>query len=350
MNIRQQDWQLPTLLANVDQVGDCQQGKVKMATGVGRNAMSGEHNVDESVETDASTDSINRRRFVKSLSAAGGASIFGGMSIGSASAKNSQSEPTLPGVPEADFELIDTDIKTGTEAQSLVDAVMEFSEMNDLVSHIEQDSNLTVDTSTSLKIDVHTSDEKFNAYDPALGIVPFGRDESTTQTLSGQSSQHDAGLLFVLTVVEQGTRGPVFTFGLTSKSKQSQESDGISTNSSDGYEITSHVLNEGTPVKAKQQTISAQQLGNPQPTPQGLIACSACQTFIDALLFAGGRVVGQYACVASCVAIFSVNLPATYGCAAICSTAFNVIAAVGAGAGGSVVCNELSDRSPINFC
>lgn len=313
--------------------------------------MSEEHNADEPSETDGSDNPINRRRFVKSLSAgAAGASIFSGVGIGGASAKSYQSEPTLSGTSEAGFEVIDTDLKTDQEAQTLVNSVTEKPEMSDLVDHIEQDSNLVADMSNGLKFDVRTGDNEVNKYEPALGIIPFGRDKDTTRTLPGQTLQDGAGLLFTLTVVEQGRRVPVATFGLTSKPSQASDYSGISTESKDSYGITSYVLDEGIPMKSNQQAVSTRQLNDSPVSTQGLIACSACTTLVGGVCAFGSRIVGMYGCVAACVAAFNVNFVAVYGCSSICSTLFNVIAAVGCGAGGTVICNELSERSPVKFC
>lgn len=75
MNIYPEGGQLLTQWVAAHRVGNYPRDKVKMGAGVGRTAMSEEHDANESDEMNGSNNPINRRRFVKGLGAAGVASI-----------------------------------------------------------------------------------------------------------------------------------------------------------------------------------------------------------------------------------------------------------------------------------
>lgn len=116
--------------------------------------------------------------------------------------------------------------------------------------------------------------------------------------------------------------------------------------------LTSYILNDGQPERAKTEVVGKSQVDSDGISTQISVICASCQTLVDAVCAGSSRVLGQYGCVAACSAAFGANFIAIFGCANICSTMFTAIAAVGCTAAGSVICKEMTDRTPgyITFC
>lgn len=128
MNIRPLGGHLPTQWVGAHWVGDYPPGKVKMGAGVGRTTMSEEHNTDEKSNDNDTSRSINRRRFVESLGAAGGVGLVGSSLIGQASAtpnietNGSESNNISTSKTSVNF----GDIRSSPKVQSIV------KELNDI--------------------------------------------------------------------------------------------------------------------------------------------------------------------------------------------------------------------------
>ncbi len=301
-------------------------------------------------------DAVNRRKVIKSIGVASGSFVTGSLGIGTAAA-NSGTTPS-----EGDIEIVDTEIKHDTSVSSLTgssttdetqisaDARIQQQKpkkvLKQLIDLMEQKSGLTAAKEkgtqkakkkketpyANVTVDFTTDNQNVNSYNPALDVIPFGNKKK-----NNSADQQGSGLLFVYTVVENGRRVPVGVLGLT----QTQTPDGNTS-------IRSYLIDEGEPVQANHIPTADED----SISTKGLWACSACTTLVGGVCDYGMVVVGQYACVGMCVAAFNANFVAAYGCASICSTMFSVIAAVGCAAGGTVVCQEMTERTPdnINFC
>ena len=92
-----------------------------MDAGVGRNAMSEEHSVDERAATKDDSTPVNRRRFMKALGVTGGAVALGSMSSTAATATSTKS---------TDESQVKSDDITGSEENRVVSEAISDSEVN----------------------------------------------------------------------------------------------------------------------------------------------------------------------------------------------------------------------------
>jgi|GEM_PF-4875839 len=126
--------------------------------------MSEEHTADEPFITDDSTDTVDRRRFIKALGVTGSATAFGVTGAGYTSAQAPQRQkPTIKQVDEA-------------EKDRLVRKTSNTKEINKIVEYLESEEDLLLDESG---IEAHT------VTDPSEPI-PTG--ESTDEVLARNSS------------------------------------------------------------------------------------------------------------------------------------------------------------------
>jgi len=294
-------------------------------------------------KNNTSSDGIERRNVLKAFgTTAGAASVYSGLSMDGLAAEGETTS-------DSEVEVVDATLESGASVSTVSSHSNLHAQTQKLVDFIEQDSGLTGVTDVDLTINVETNDEEFNSYDPAVDIVPFGNDKRNANQ-NGRSPRQGGGLLFVYTVVEDGERVPISTFGMTSMSVGARSRN--SSANADKRQVTSYALEDGEPVRAETQVVDELQSSNDDVTTQISVVCASCQTLVDSVCVGGARVLGQYGCTAACSAAFGANFIAIFGCASICSTMFTAISAVGCTAGGSVICSEMTDLTPsyITFC
>lgn len=289
-------------------------------------------------------DGIERRNVLKAFgTTAGAASVYSGLS---ANGLATEGKTTA----DSDIEVVDTTLESGASVSTVSSKSTLDSQTQKLVDFIEQDSGLTGVTDVNLSINVETNDEDFNSYDPAVDIIPFGNNKRDANQ-NGRSPRQGGGLLFVYTVVEDGGRVPVGTFGMTSMSVGARNQN--SSTKADKRQVTSYALKDGEPVRAETQVVEGLQSNNGDVSTQVIsVVCASCQALVDSVCVGGSRVLGKYGCTAACSAAFGANFIAIFGCASICSTMFTAISAVGCTAAGSAICKEMTDLTPsyITFC
>ena len=103
VNIYLPGWHLPTQWVGAHWVGDCPRGKVKTDARVGQNTMSEKNDTGGPRETGGQNDSINRRRFVKSLSVARSGAALGSMGVSAASASSSMETSENGFIPNSKY-------------------------------------------------------------------------------------------------------------------------------------------------------------------------------------------------------------------------------------------------------
>lgn len=288
----------------------------------------------------------NRRKVLRALGSAAGLTATSG--IASASSGSSLADlfdSQKSALPESDIEVTDTTVETGASVSTTADKRTIRSSTQQLVELMERQSGLTAVTDVDFRIQVETNDAEFNSYDPEISVIPLGSDKRAA-IKSDDDPVRGNGLLFVYTVVEDGERVPVGQFGMTGKPVGSQKSN------AQKRMIRSYAVDDGDPVLARTEIVDQQKQAQSAVGTQGLLICSSCTTLVGAVCTGGARVLGQYGCVAACSAAFGANFIAIFGCASICTTLFSAISAVGCAAGGTVICEKMTDLSPsyITFC
>lgn len=288
----------------------------------------------------------NRRKVLRALGSAAGLTATSGVSA--ASDGSSLAELFGQGgakTPESDIEVVDTSVETGASVSTTAEKRTLRPETQALVDLMEQQSGLTAVTDVDFRIQVETNDEEFNSYDPEVSVVPFGGDKRAALKDDTEPARGN-GLLFQYTVEEDGERVPVGVFGMTGEALGSADSN------ANKRRIRSYALDDGEPVLARTEVVNEEKQAKTAVGTEGLLVCSSCTTLVGAVCGAGGRVLGQYGCVAACSAAFGANFIAIFGCASICSTMFSAIAAVGCAATGTVICEKMTELTPgyITFC
>lgn len=126
-------------------MGSCSWGKVNTNAGVGQTAMSEDHNADDPA---GSNDSINRRRFVKSLGTAGGAVALGSLGPTRVSAENGDTFNADQAINRA----------TGGEARRSIATAQTASEFRVLYNYLLEEYRHTTEINSAQVVEIRNED------------------------------------------------------------------------------------------------------------------------------------------------------------------------------------------------
>jgi len=275
-------------------------------------------------------NSPTRRNLLRLLGIAGSTTALGGLSASSASAAENNDENS--------FNVVGADLNTENTVQvSSTSISSTYPLIDELVSFMENKTGMESWTDSNLYIDVETDNAEANSYDPRVSVIPFGADSAETKGNNLSPNLSKAGFLFVFTVVENGERVPVGTYGQTAVGLPSGK-----------YKKRSFGLKDESPTQFSNEVVDGPSSSG-GVTTQDTIPCAACQVVVEAICAGVGGTIGQYACVAACSAAFGANFIAIFGCATICSALFRAVAVVGCATQTEDVCVYAQNNSPIGF-
>jgi hypothetical protein len=286
-----------------------------------QSVMSEEHSADEnerSIESFAGgNDPFNRRRFVKTLGAAGGMSLFGGLGVGQALA--------VDGDTSADgsaFELRSASLKSQNQALADVNAVQQTAETAKLASVITAESGHEIDTPMPLSVAFQVDDKALNAANPALTTLTL----KPTGTTWEDTKVADAGAMFALTVDRKdGGREPaaIVAFTFHEKGNSGRGTIKMYGDAGDGPGIvrTEQVKAPSTKINRRPASQSVQEFtagysDSPDVGTNSAFSCGACVTIVNVICF-GVSELGRWGCLVQCLKVGAV--PTAYAaCSALC--------------------------------
>lgn len=286
--------------------------------------MSEKDNVDGSGE-EKSPSPVNRRRFVKSLGAAG----IGVTGLGALSGTTRAAGRTKVG---SEVQITETTLLQGSRAAPYRNLPLSSKYTQSLKHKLIQDTDLRPDPSNTVVSRVTTNDERINDHEPTLAMVPFRE--------RGKPSPDDetVGFLNALVMTNGDEKDVASSFGMAVESKPSQASALSLQPSTSGAMLTSFGTVDGSAVQMDQERISS---GGRQGdvTTQGLVGCTTCSLIATGVCNIGIARLGPYGCIAVCTPFVS-TFAGYFVCASSCSVILNAIAKVGCTAGSIVICNE----------
>lgn len=291
----------------------------------------------------ADDNPIPRRKIIRLLGTSGTLTALSGLSVSSASAADSDDENDEN--DENSFKVTNADIKTEDKAQVSSESTSSIHPLiGELVTFMENKTGMKACEDSNIYLDVDTDNSEANSYDPRISVIPFGADSTKEKQKEkekdGTSNKSKSGFLFVFTVVEEGERVPVGTYGTTAVGLPNGK-----------YKKRSFGLEDGSPAQFSNEKVAEPTSSGSSDdiTTQDTVPCAACQVVVETICAAGGRTAGQYVCVGACSAAFGANFIAIFGCATICSALMSAVAAVGCATQTKDICVYAQENTPVDF-
>ena len=308
--------------------------------------MTKDRNADEPSATGDSTDSINRRRFVKGVGAAGLASSLS-MTTGVASAKQ-------PG-PDNGVEITGTAGMSPDTVKGDVQAITEHNGAKALASRIEDETGFEMDDEFAVGIDLETDDEELNAHDPRLmhlpmkpsGVGDIPTMEPTGERVSSQPefSIDNGGVILALTVQVEGERKLATLMGMT---REKSRSSSPLASTTEEVDTKSFVVEDGSAKKHRERTgrgplrsdwQSEVGMDTPTVTPMGNggFTCWGCVTVVG-IACAGAATLSYSSCVSAAFASSVFSPWAGAAVAAFCTYIVTNAGTLSCAAGTAAIC------------
>lgn len=304
-----------------------------MGVDVGRSAMSEEHerNASSRTESTESSDSVNRRSFVKSLGVAGGSAMLGTSAMGIAGFTGSAAAEDGE-IDSADFEVVDTnELPDGaaTKEKDIILSNERIGRMTDMMS-----DKYGIVHRGQYVLDVVTDNSELNQMNPRFNVLGFSPRDPTDNSV--------AGLTMILSTdisesASDENREPVA--GLVNIIEDSNN--GLQLNStSNTNDVTSYTFDEnGEPTVGGREEIEV-------PTSDGIstnnaalnaLCTGGCTAFVSTLCSGVTGRVGLLRCVGVC-ARFLTSPPVAAGCSVACGFFVRVINQRGCDVGAATIC------------
>ena len=284
--------------------------------------MPNDHNADESSATDDSTDSINRRRFVKGVGATGFASALPiGTGVASAQQPGHEDGVRITGTAGMSPDAVKEDVQ----------AIIGHDGAKALASRIEGETGFEMDDEFAVGIDLETDDEELNAHDPRLmhlpmmpsgvGDVPSMEPRRDRVPSQSEFSIDNGGVLMALTVRAEGERKLATLMGIT---REKSRSSSLLTSTTEKVDTKSFVVENGSakkhrertgqqPLKSDWQAEIGMDTSTVKPMGNGGFTCWGCATVVG--IACGGA---AYLSYSTCVsAAFASSVFSPYAGAAV---------------------------------
>lgn len=261
--------------------------------------MTEDRNPDEPSATGDSTNSINRRRFVKGVGAAGFASTLP-MATGVASAQQSG--------PDDGVKITGMDGMSPNAVKEDVQSITGHDGAKALASRIEDETGFEMDDESPVAIDLETDDKELNAHDPRimhLPMKPSGVSDVPIVEPMGERvpsqpefSIDNGGVLMALTVRAEGERKLATLMGAT---REKSRSSLVPTSATEKVNTKSFVVEDGSvkkhqehtdqqPMKSEWQAELGMNTPTVTPMGNGGFTCWGCATVVGIACTLGATV------------------------------------------------------------
>lgn len=232
----------------------------------------------------------------------------------------------IPGIAAADQQEIDNDvtierIEPREEGKSVEDAeiIIDSEKITSLADSVEAETSLSRDLETPLSLELVTDNQNLNAAEPVITHIPFKPPNR------GQFSPNNAGIIFAISIKEDGERKPIAAFaGARERTDRQSAQSNLSVQSSETStqirtttfgQQNGHVgkIDEGTEsavgVSSNFQTAAS----FPEPS------CTVCMTLVDSACIIGAGTLGYGACVDAVLATAALSGLGSLAVGALCT-------------------------------